>query len=386
MRRTRIDGLTLRDIDFSFRDIPSGPCRPLAIDQPGLHTHMPAPLLRSASLTGFADIARAAGLDPARMMRAAGLNPSCLRDPESRISVAAVRRLLEATALEGNLPDLGLRMARLRRLSNLGPISLLVREQPTARSALETLLRHMRLLNESLITRVEDIGELVIIREEFALGEPAPVRQAMELAVGVMYRILRELLGPDWEPRRVCFSHNAPANLTSHIQTFGRFVEFDADFNGIVCAARDLQTRNPSADPVMARYARQYLEGLLAGEDVSTVDKVRRLVHSLLPTGGCTIEAVAGQLGVDRRTVHRQLLREGTTFSAELRNVRSELIVRYLENGNRPLSEIADALGFASLSALSRWFRASFGTSVTQWRSCAQRRHALERAGARNRR
>lgn len=325
-------------------------------------------LIRSASLTGYVEIARAAGLDPARMMRAAGLSPACLRDPESRINVAAVRKLLEATALEGNIPDLGLRMARMRRLSNLGPISLLVREQPTARSALDTLLRHMRLLNESLITRVEDAGDLVIIREEFALGEPAPVRQAMELAVGVMYRILRELLGPDWEARRVCFTHGAPPNLTSHLKTFGRFVQFNADFNGIVCAARDLQTRNPSADPVMARYARQYLESLLAGHDVTTADKVRRLVHSLLPTGGCTVEAVAAQLGMDRRTVHRQLAREGLTFSQEMHAIRCELVVRYLESGNRPLSEIADALGFASLSALSRWFRGAFGRSVTQWR------------------
>lgn len=253
---------------------------------------MPA-FIRSASLTGYVDIARAAGLDPFRMMRESGLNPACLRDPETRIDVSRVRRLLEASAMVGDIPDLGLRMARVRRLSNLGPISLLVREEPTARSALDTLARHMRLLNESLITRIESVDDLVIIREEFSLGEATPVRQAMELAVGVMYRILQELLGPHWEPRRVCFTHSAPQSLASHLRTFGRFVEFDSDFNGIVCVARDLEARNPSADPAMARYARQYLESLLAGPDMTTTDKVRRLVHTLLPTGRCTVDRIA---------------------------------------------------------------------------------------------
>jgi len=46
--------------------------------------------------------------------------------------------------------------------------------------------------------------------------------------------------------------------------------------------------------------------------------------------------------------------------------------VRYLEDANRPLSEVADALGFSALSALSRWFRAEFGCSMNAWRRRAR--------------
>ena len=327
------------------------------------------PRIRSASLSGYVEIARAHGLDPFRMMRAAGLQPSCLRDPETRIDVAAVRRLLEETAFAGDIPDLGLQMARMRRLSSLGPISLLLREEPTARQALETLVRHMQWVNESLMTRLEEVDDTVVIREQFSLGEAVPVRQSMELAVGVMYRTLRELLGRDWTPRRVCFIHGAPRSLASHVKTFGRFVQFDCDFNGIVCAARDLEARNPSADPTMARYARHYLDSMLDRPDMTTGEKVSRLVHLLLPTGRCTIEVIAAELGIDRRTVHRHLASKGTTFSALLRSVRAEHAVRYLRDSRRPVGEIARALGFASQSALARWFREAFGTTVTEWRS-----------------
>jgi AraC-like DNA-binding protein len=346
-----------------------------------LYICMPT-FIRSASLTGYVEIVRDSGLDPHRLMRAAGLSPNCLRDPETRIDVLRASRLLEASAAAGSIPDLGLRMARLRRLSNLGPISILMREEPTARKALETLVRHMRLVNESLITRIETQDDLVVIREEFVLGEAVPVRQAVELAVGVMYRILRELLGPHWEPRRVCFTHSAPPSLASHLRTFGRFIEFDSGFNGIVCAARDLDAHNPSADPGMARYARQYLEGIIVGPDMTTTDKVRRLVHSLLPTGRCTVERIAEQLGIDRRTIHRQLARDDTTFSAVLRSARAELALRYVEGGNLPFSDIARALGFSRLSALSRWFRAEFDCSITAWR----RRHGAARTSRSGRR
>jgi len=341
-----------------------------------------ASLIRSASLAGYVDIARSSGLDAYRMMRAAGLSPSCLHDPEIRISVAAVRRLLESSANEGNIPDLGLRMAESRRLSNLGPVSLLLREEPTARKAVDLLLRHMRLLNQSLLTRLEEADGLVIIRHELDMGEAVSVRQAMELAVGVMYRTLKELLGPEWAPRRVCFTHAPPRSLVNHLRVFGRFVEFGCDFNGIVCSASDLEARNPSADPAMARYAQQYLHSLLAEPDATTTDRVRRLAHLLLPTHRCTVEAIAEQLGVDRRTIHRHLARDGTTFTEVLRGVRSEHAVRYLEDASRPMSEIADALGFSALSALSRWFKGEFGCSMKAWRrkhaSPAQR--ALSRA------
>ena len=39
--------------------------------------------------------------------------------------------------------------------------------------------------------------------------------------------------------------------------------------------------------------------------------QVRELIVSLLGTGRCTIALVAQHMGVDRRTIHRQLASEG---------------------------------------------------------------------------
>ena len=160
-------------------------------------------VIRSASLNGYIDLARSLGLHPQSMMRRFGLSPRCLDDPETPISVAADRQLLEASAQAAGVDDFGLRLARDRRMSNLGPISIVLHEEPTARQALDTLGRYLRLLNASLLTHIEDHADVVVIREEFLVGGAQSVRQSIELAVGVMYRILAELLGPTWRPRRV---------------------------------------------------------------------------------------------------------------------------------------------------------------------------------------
>ena len=103
-------------------------------------------------------------------------------------------------------------------------------------------------------------------------------------------------------------------------------------------------------------------------------DKVGELVRTLLPSGNCTIETVAEHLSCDRRTVHRRLLECSTTFSAILDAERSDVMMRLVEDANRPLKELAGLLGFSAQSALARWFRGKFGCSITTWRTDGRQR------------
>ncbi len=324
-------------------------------------------LIRSACLTGYVEVARSVGLDPWRMLDAVGIDRRCLDDPDIRIPAGALRRLLEASAMAAKVEAFGLRLAADRELSNLGPIALVVREEPTVRRAIESLSRYVRLHNDSLRLHMEEVHEIAFISPVIMVRRPVPMRQAVELTVGVLYRILRLFLGATWKPR-VCFTHAAPKNLEMHRRVFNTRVEFGSDLNGIICDARDLDAPLPASDPVMARYARQYLESMLSRPHLTTRDKVRELVWMLLPSGQCSIERVAEHLAIDRRTVHRRLARRGESFSSIVDAVRTEMVTRYLENPDRSLHAIAEMLGFSAQSAFSRWFRDRFGMSASAWR------------------
>jgi len=294
------------------------------------------------------------------MLREFGLPPRCLVDPEIKIRIASARGVLEASAERSGVEAFGLLMAEARRLSNLGPLGLLIREQPTLRLAVEAFARYARRINEELLFTIEEAGEVVVLREELIVGHASPVRQSTELAVGVAFQMLRTLLGPDWRPRRVCFAHDAPANRSVHERIFGYRVEFGHDFNGIVCARADLDAPNPNADPALAKYARDLLESSLEGPADDMPRDVRELVVMLLSTGPCTIERVAQHLGVDRRTIHRRLAQKQQTFSNVVDTVRRELAERYLKDSSRSLAEVATLLGFAAPSGFSRWYRRQF--------------------------
>jgi AraC-like DNA-binding protein len=324
--------------------------------------------VRSAALTHFAEVATECGLDARALIREVGLPPRCLDEPDLKVPARAVGRLLELAAERGREPAFGLRMARSRRLSNLGPLGLLVRDEPTLRAVLEALVRHIHLHNEALVVRVEQTSNLVVIREELASDGREPLRQATELVVGVTFRVLSLFLGASWRPRLVCFSHRAPASMRVHRAFFGDAVEFGHEFNGIVCNASNLELVNPGADPVMARYSQRLLQRDL-GERARLSDRVRQLVVLLLPRGHCRVEVVAQHLGVDRRTVARRLAEEGTTFSQLVDDLRRDLVARHLAERGRPLAEVSSLLGFSAPSAFARWHRLRFDASARSLRA-----------------
>jgi AraC-like DNA-binding protein len=290
-----------------------------------------------------------------------GLPVKCLTDPDLKIDTNAVVRLLEMAARDAAEPAFGLRMGESRRLSNLGPLGLLLRDEPTLRHALDAIVRHIRVHNEALVIRIEEVDKLVLIREEFAMGLSEAKRQAVELAMAVTYRILSLFMGAAWRPRLVCFSHSAPANRATHHRVFGDQVAFNHEFNGLMCSQSDLDQPNPSADPVMARYAQE----LIASKSVdapSFAHQVQQLILLLLPLGQCTADVVAQHLGCDRRTITRRLAAENTGFHQLVDAYRRQIVGQYLLDKSRPLAQVSSLLGFSAASAFSRWYRDQFGS------------------------
>ncbi|MGW4773714.1 AraC family transcriptional regulator [Nocardia sp. NPDC004278] len=326
------------------------------------------PLGRYAALHGYVELGRSLGLDPVRLVREAGLDPASLSLQDRWVPAAAIAGLLERSAAEAHCEDLGLRLAERRRFANLGPLSLLIREEPNVRSALRVMARHEHMYNESLHTRLTESNGIATIRLALDIGQPGETRQAIELAVGVLHGILRGFLGTGWQPVEVRFTHAAPREIHRHHRIFGPNVAFDQNFNGIVTYTTDLDANNALSDPQLRAYAQQFLGPAHIDHTATTSDRVRELIELMLPTGRCSIEQIARSLGVDRRTVHRQLGAEGQTFTALLDATRAELAQHLVANRRHSLTEIAEMLAFSTPSNFSRWFRNRYGRSPRQWR------------------
>ncbi len=142
------------------------------------------------------------------------------------------------------------------------------------------------------------------------------------------------------------------------------------DHSGIRLYETDLDRPTARADPQLRLYMRTIIDG--GGESGhEATDRIRELVDLLLPTGRCSAEQVARSLGVDRRTVHRRLAAEGTTFSRVVDDARSALAQHLVAGRRYSFTEIAEILAFSSPSNFTRWFRGRFETTPRAWRRTA---------------
>jgi AraC-like DNA-binding protein len=308
------------------------------------------------------------GLDPGELMARVGLDIADLETPDRWIPAGAVARLLELSATEAGCEDFGLRLAALRGLGTLGPLSLVLRDEPDLRHALALLSLYDRVYNEAVHLRLQESDDRATLEVSLEFGEPIPDEQAADLVMGAALGIIRTLVRPDWEPLAACFSHPAPTDPASYHRVFGPRVRFDDRMTGLVLSPAQLDAPVVTSDPSIRPYSRRLLDTVVPDRAPTTVEQVADTVELLLPLGRCSLGAVSRQLGVRPRELQRSLAEEGESFSAVVNAVRARQAEHFLRNNRHSLTDVSQLLGFGAPSAFSRWFRQQFGTSATDWR------------------
>lgn len=335
-------------------------------------------LIRSAGLIYYPDVARSVGLDPRQMMRKVRLPLTCLDKPDTPIAVTSLRRLLELSAEMSGAEDFGLRMAERGGLTNFGSVGLIVREQATVGEAIAAFSRFIHIHHDGMRLDVVRDEQTVTLTLHLRGRQPTAPRQAIDMALGSIHRIIRSLFSHDWRPREVHLHYPPPNNPARYRDFFGCRVIFNADDNAILMSAQDMARRIPTAHPLIASYLRKRIEAI-GTRPASLEEKVEDLVRLQLASGDCTVERVAEQLACTRRTIHRRLAEAGTSFSAILDAQRAALVVQLIEDPSRPLAGVAEQLGFSAQSAMARWFRRRFGCSISAWRKGARPRAKPDR-------
>jgi AraC-like DNA-binding protein len=333
------------------------------------------PRIRSNTLTGYPRLARNLGLDPADLTRRVGLDLADLEVPDRWIMAAPAAWLLDLSAQQSDCPDFALRLAETRTLGTLGPLGVVLREEPDLRSAVDLLVKHERLYNEALHLRLQEDADSVTIEVWLEFGEPAPRDQALDLVMAALIGIIRVLVRSDWAPLSAAFARRPPADPGPWRRCFGPGVVFARPFTGLTLQARDLDTRVVTSDPSLRPYTQLFLHTVVIPEAPSAatpLTDVSEAVELLLPLGRQSITRASRLLGLNAQALQRRLAQQDETFSSILNTTRARLAERYLPNERYSLTEVSQLLGFSAPSGFSRWFRRHFGTTPTQWRTAAR--------------
>lgn len=326
--------------------------------------------LRAAALTGLGALCRSYGVDAARLLRQTGLPTSAELQPDRRLPVTTVNQVLELAALATGRDDFGLRLAELRGLSNLGPIGLIARDEPSVGTAFAVIEAYLPLHNDALVINRQHFADLVVLRTEILA--PGSKIQALDMALAAQHSILHQLAGPGWMPEEVCLTRAPPADQSRFRQVLGRRLRFNAEFDGIVIRADLFDQPNPMAEAAFRPYASQLLGRAAPGAAEAMAVRVERVLAQLLPSGRCTAGHIAQHLGISRRTLTRTLEAEGSRFLELLDQAREEVARRHLAGQARNLAQITDLLGLSGAPAFTTWFRRRFGVTPSEWRKAAR--------------
>jgi AraC-like DNA-binding protein len=178
------------------------------------------------------------------------------------------------------------------------------------------------------------------------------------MALGVVLRVMRHLLGELYRPQRAHLPHLPLASAADYRDYYGCAAQFNQVSTGLAVSGADLR-RPLQGDRLAHEAVVQYLDSIVE-IDTATSTSVQALVRQILPTGRANLDLVAKQLNIHPKTLQRRLASEGTTFAETLDRLRRDTAERLLRDTRITMAHLARELGYAEQTVLTRschrWF------------------------------
>jgi len=327
--------------------------------------------VRFSSIAGAAELIEELGMDPVIVMAEAGLASKFLHaySPDDYIEYEQAETLLQTAAEMTDCFYFGALLGSRQDLTILGLLGHVMQQSPTIQAALIELIDHMSMqIPSGANIRLETTGEYSSMVYQVTGGQPF-VRQGNELAISEINQFLRILCGFDWLPTEVHFTHKNRSDSAPYKKIFYAPVKFNQDENKIIFHSEILQKGIAHSNPELRSILKSHPEILQADSNKSLTERLEQIITRTLPTGTCSIEKIAGMLSMHRRTLHRRLKSEGTSFTKILEDIRKKIALERLRNSNITIIQLANYLGYSDNSAFTRSFKRWYGSTPQEWRA-----------------
>ncbi|MGO9357332.1 MAG: AraC family transcriptional regulator ligand-binding domain-containing protein [Xanthobacteraceae bacterium] len=260
-----------------------------------------------------------------------------------------------------------------------GAIYYVFAASETAHEALANLTRYMRIVNSAESFSIEQAASQVTIEGKPTPGIEGFGRHMFEYEDAVLIAALRALTGTQMAPVLMEFDHHRTSSIDEFERFFGCPVRFGSSSHRLTFSAKSLEAPFRTADPYLLKFIRTFCEEALQRRRTSSTPlraQAEEAVAELLPKGQAKVGNVAKALAMSTRTFNRRLAEEKTSYAILLDQLRRDLAMRYLEDMDLKLSQIAWLLGYTEVSSFNHAFRRWTGTSpkATRARQSSQQK------------
>ena len=307
-------------------------------------------------------------IDPRPILDDAGLSRHLLNDRHYRFSAAALGRLLSLCVERTHCPHFALLVGQKVTLYALGELAPLMTVAETFGDALRVLETYRRLHRSGAVFHLARAGDQAVLSYLPYQGEAGSGLIA-ECALASLTQLLRDLGGAGWALTDVLISRRAPADQSPYRSFFRSCVRFDQEAAALIFPAKLFSMRLVGSDAEVRRALEHNLQTVETGVPSDLIEELRQRFRAEMPRGRCSVDDIAGHLGIHRRTLNRHLKAAGTGFRTVANEVRFDVARQLVADTDIPLAQVSAALDFSEPAAFKRAFQRWSGVSPSRLRS-----------------
>ncbi len=314
--------------------------------------------------------ARQRGADVPALLQRAGIAPTLLASPLSRVTQAQYARLTHVLrhVLRDELWGL---CSRPVPPGSFAQTCRLLVGCATLGEALEIGLRQYRLLIPDLVPRLQRHGDLVGVSATPRTPLSPALVYAQRVFCFLSYGLASWLVGRRLPLLSVNYPASAGGQVTEAAQLFRAPVQYGGQrmawYFGEGCLALPVVQNAQSLDA----FLRQAPTSLLVRyrDQASVTERIRRILRLQLAAELPALAQVARQLDLTPQTLRRRLREEGQPGFRSIKDeLRRDVAIGYLARTELALPEIARLLGFSEASTFHRAFKHWTGVAPGAYR------------------
>jgi len=314
--------------------------------------------------------ASALGVDGAALLRDAGINTELLRVPGERIPLAQYLDLYRKAVERTGDADLGLYVGHIIYFSGMNLHLYMTTICRNLKEYFNVIPSTIRLRGDTGRVLIRPKGDFIRLEWHPLHDQTRCWRPLVDEMLKSSAEIVNAICALPAPVLAAEFSYPAPDDTRALKRAFGPNLKFGCEVSCIYFARETVRYPLVELDFELGRDFWAASRSVFAepdGVDPFLRD-TRGAIRRALPGGELTIDSLATELGISRRTLQRRLSSLDSSFKQLLQNVREELSRRYLDDPRLAITEIALLLGYSDQASFSNAFKVWRGCSPSEYR------------------
>jgi AraC-like DNA-binding protein len=325
------------------------------------------PFTRAAILAPFIAYLESQCIPTQPYLSKAHIPVSLLNEPQAPLPLYFGYRFLETVALTEGIDNLGLKVGENTSLADIGAFGHILQQARTVYEYLQTGVQLIGAVTSGERFWLTNDGEDIRFNHYIPYITDFGRQQSEWFTLIITINTIHRATQGEWHPKHLHLASGYQGRLPS--QALLTETKITEGGQTSFFTLPKIVLKSPMPQSMVHKPAIEDLNlniGSTLPAEFHTA--LETLIETLLIDGYPDVHLAAEAAGISTRTLQRRLAELGSPYSKIVNSTRMRLATRWLVTTEKPIKEIAVALGYGDASNFARAFRSQTGISPKEYR------------------